>query len=666
MNQSNDLQNPHKTLGNTPLLARTDTSGNPLPKDFLERMVSQFDGHGGILWLVDEAPQVCATHSHDDSPVSVQMRREDHERILLEAAAGRAPSLLQTQLNDSSQANLLLIGKVDVGRVYVIEIVIEDHHLDKPAMIALQRRFHDSLQLVNSSQPLFAGQGAAAGNAETSSRQGIQVDELNNYVQLIHSSVDLPMTAANIANETRRLLNYDRVSVLVERNGRQRLIAISGQASVNRRSNTTRLLEQFAGTVLKTGQTFWYPSPEDLPTKIGVSLDDYVQVSQTRSLAIVPVRKLPEPSSDSNEATESQPVIGGIVYEKFQERWERSIDEPRLERLQPHISNSLGNALVNQRIFLYPLWKFLGRLDVLKQPKYFNKVLIGLGIAAVLTLALVFWPVRFYVSADGVLIPSEFKPVFSSMAGEVDQVFVKHGDRVQKGQKLIQLSSREHDFRVEELESKLKTTRQRLTNLEDQRHSPNQEASPAEIEENIVSLRTQIETLEAQRSILNKITEQLAIYSPMDGQVITWDLKRQLANRVVESGVRLMEVAENEGDWMVEIDLPIRRQGHLARALAEGNSEDLKVSFLSAADPSKTYAGHIVGIANAVSISDDNQQVIKVLAAIEESNDDSEIAFDQVRSSVAAKVYCGKSSLGYLWFHDIWEFIQKRVLFRAF
>lgn len=664
MNQSNDLQNPHKTLDRVPLPAPTGTTEKSLPKDFLEKMVTMFGAQGGILWLSEDGFQVAATYSHDDSPVTVQMRRDEHEKLLAKTAAGKAPNLLQTRLSESDQANLLLIGKVDVGKVdvgkvYVIEMVIEDHHLQKPAMISLERRFRESLQLVKASKSLLTSKLAASEISETPNPNTIDVEDLNNYLQLLHSSVDLPLTAANISNETRRFLNYDRVSVLLERNGRQRLIAISGQASVNRRSNTTKLLEQLAATVLKTGQAFWYPSSEDLPTKISAALDDYVQVSQSRSLALVPIRKMQNPLDDEGESPESQPVIGGIVFEKFQERWDREVDEPRIERLMPHVSNALGNAIVNQRIFLYPLWKFLGRLHVLRQPKYFNKVLLGLGILTVLISALLFWPVQFYVSADGVLVPSSYKPVFSSMEGEIEEVFVEHGDCVKKGQKLVRLSSRDHEFRVEELESKLKTTRQRLTNIEDQRHSPNQEHSPAEIEENIVSLRTQIETLESQRKILDKISEQQLIHSPMDGQVITWDLQRQLANRVVDSGVRLMEIADHDGAWMIEIDLPIRRQGHIARALADGDREALEVTFLSAADPSKKYVGHVVEIANAVSTSDDNQQVIKVLAAIE----DSDIAFDQVRSSVTAKVYCGQSSLGYLWFHDIGEFVQKRILF---
>ena len=34
--------------------------------------------------------------------------------------------------------------------------------------------------------------------------------------------------------------------------------------------------------------------------------------------------------------------------------------------------------------------------------------------------------------------------------------------------------------------------------------------------------------------------------------------------------------------------------------------------------------------------------------------------------SVTAKIVCGRSSLGYAWFHDVIAFVQSRLLFRYF
>ena len=33
-------------------------------------------------------------------------------------------------------------------------------------------------------------------------------------------------------------------------------------------------------------------------------------------------------------------------------------------------------------------------------------------------------------------------------------------------------------------------------------------------------------------------------------------------------------------------------------------------------------------------------------------------------AEVSAKIDCGRRSLGYVWFHDVLEFIQTKILFR--
>ena len=33
-------------------------------------------------------------------------------------------------------------------------------------------------------------------------------------------------------------------------------------------------------------------------------------------------------------------------------------------------------------------------------------------------------------------------------------------------------------------------------------------------------------------------------------------------------------------------------------------------------------------------------------------------------ATVIARIHCGRRSLGYVWLHEVWEFIQTRILFR--
>jgi len=36
----------------------------------------------------------------------------------------------------------------------------------------------------------------------------------------------------------------------------------------------------------------------------------------------------------------------------------------------------------------------------------------------------------------------------------------------------------------------------------------------------------------------------------------------------------------------------------------------------------------------------------------------------KVGADVKAKVLCGQRAIGYVWFHDLFEFVQSRILFR--
>ena len=71
-------------------------------------------------------------------------------------------------------------------------------------------------------------------------------------------------TAYTIANEARRLIECDRVSVAIRKGNRCTIEAISGQDIFDKRSNTVELLGRLASAVVATGEPVWYAG--DTPT----------------------------------------------------------------------------------------------------------------------------------------------------------------------------------------------------------------------------------------------------------------------------------------------------------------------------------------------------------------------------------------------------------------
>ena len=79
----------------------------------------------------------------------------------------------------------------------------------------------------------------------------------------VHASLDLVATASAIANEGRRLVECDRLSVAVLRGRRLKILAVSGLESLDRRANIVGRLEELAQAVVLTGEPFWNAGDSD-------------------------------------------------------------------------------------------------------------------------------------------------------------------------------------------------------------------------------------------------------------------------------------------------------------------------------------------------------------------------------------------------------------------
>lgn len=647
-------------------LANSDKGEKEFCESFLHELAGVVGANAGIVWDASNSSfRVVSQYSADEKPARLNLSKTEHDRLLGDAVNRDTPILIRAGEGDSlgNDAPMLFVGSFNRGGRHLIELMVSGDGVTEPDVKRKMQQFGKAIHTVSN------GTAAAqktiqpelpATDTPSKSGHGFSQDDLSSYLSAIHRSIDLKLTSANIANETRRLLDCDRVSVLVRQHGKYRVFAVSGQPSVNRRSNTTRLLEQVSRQVLKTGEGFWYPDEAEIPTQISKLLDEYLALSATRSLVVLPVNEKVDALVEDPDSLERKTnrVIGGIVFEHCHERWDRQDVEPMISLANDHSSNALRNAARHQQLFLYPLWNLLGKSKLLTAPRILSKTLMALVGLVVVALFLTFWQSDFYVTADGVMMPKNYKPVFSKIDAKVDRLFVEHGSRVEEGSTVAILSSREHELRVEELSSQLQNAELRLESMEERRFSD--EADDGEnVEETIVSLRAQVKNYQRQMVILDEISKSLVVKSPIDGQVITWDLKREREGRVISKGQELMEVAETQGEWELEIDIPVRRFGHIKRAI-DASPDGLEVSFLLAADTTKRFTGRLISIEENASMNAQNEQVVRARASIEGSG----ISIEQTRTGVTTKIFCGKTSVGYLWFHDVGEFFQKHVLFK--
>ena len=671
-------------------LSETANSRAEFCEGLLQQVATAMGAKAGVMWDVSKDPYKPVGHySQADKPSQIPITQVAHTKLLQQAVLRQRPLVVRStsQPSDDGIKACLIISTLKNGSDYLVELFFGESQLTHDQ---LATKFSTILQSVASAGLDLPGivaklpdvvarpsravnrlDAAAAAKQQASltnavkpanpaaGRKLLSPEQFSEYLNSIHNSIDRKLTCANVCNETRRLLDCDRVTVVLRQRGKFRIAAISGQPSVNQKSNTTKLLQTLAKRLLKTGQSFWYPDQTEFPTQISEVLNAYLSTSATRSLVVEPIfEKVVDTVSDP-ESLESDRnlVVGGIIFEHCHELWERKNMETAIEVATLHSGNAIRNSWKHHRLFMYPVLNFLGKSRVVTAARVLPKTLLVCAGLILAGLILGFWPVNFYVTAEGQLVPKEIRPVFSAVAGDIEDLLVRHGSIVKQGDPLLELTSREHEIRAKELESQIGAATQRLETIQDQLFEPRQQQGNT-VQENIEALKSQIANFKEQQAILGEIAKNMAVNSPVDGHVISWDLEQRLKGRSIERGQELMEIADVDGEWQLEMELPVNRYCHLVREMK--NNDQPEVSFLLAADTSKRYRGKIVEVANTGSLNTNHQQFIRLKADLVSTD----LPIDQVRTGVTAKIFCGKTSLGYLWFHDIGEFIQKNVLFQ--
>src|SRR5205085_4481652 len=116
--------------------------------------------------------------------------------------------------------------------------------------------------------------------------------QLEAFARQVHGSLNPVEVAYIIANEGRRLIECDRVSVGVRYGRRTRVEAISGADVVEKRSNLVVLMRKLFDSVLAWGEKLVYTGTKDdsLPPNVLQALDAYLAESNSKLLVVLPLR----------------------------------------------------------------------------------------------------------------------------------------------------------------------------------------------------------------------------------------------------------------------------------------------------------------------------------------------------------------------------------------
>jgi multidrug efflux pump subunit AcrA (membrane-fusion protein) len=665
-------------------LAKSDIVADDFYEALLNKVVQALAALGGAVWTMAENGGLRLQYHVNfretgmiDNPVA-QMQ---HGRLLTHVLKENEGSLVAPHSgageavdgDENAPANptdfLLVLAPVanDQGPQGVLEV------FQRPgARLATQRGYLRFLEQMCD----LAGDYLRAQRLKQFADKQSLWEQLETFTRTAHQSLESRQTAFTVANEGRRLIGCDRVSVAISRGGRCKIEAVSGQDTFDKRSNVVTLLGRLADAVRATGEDVWYTGDTtDLAPQVEEALDAYVDESHAKAVAVLPLARPRDDEEARSEGThnEKHDYFGVLIVEQMVDSRPPQGLAQRVDVVRQHSATALANAMDHENIFLMPLWKTIGKTKLLVRARTLPKTIAVLVAIIALTAWLSLYPADFNLQADGSLQPETKRNVYSRVDGVVEQVLVSHGEQVPAGAPLLQLRNIELENELEVIQTQKAAAQNARDAAEDQLHSPPRggftAADKIELEFKKAEAVEQYEFLARKEKLLQEKIAMLRVTSPIEGTVLKWQVREQLLGRTVSPQQQLMTVANTNGQWQIEIFMPEHRMGHITREhnrRRAAGEDPLPVTFILATKPDQEFTGEVVEISETAEVRREKENSVRMLVHFDQQLIEQNDAFTGIRPNavVTAKVYCGQAPIGYVWLHDLIGWVQSKILFR--
>jgi multidrug efflux pump subunit AcrA (membrane-fusion protein) len=484
-------------------------------------------------------------------------------------------------------------------------------------------------------------------------QQSKQFDE---FIRGLHATLDPRQTAYELANEGRRQIGCDRVSVAVRRGRRYALGSVSAVDTIHRRSAAVQRLERLVARAMAQGEAFWYDGQEvALADPLEKALAAYLDESHARYVGILPLTCAQESGADARRAN-----VGALVVEGFDAGWSEAMQETATA-VARHGGLALANAMRYRALptlpFLRSRYKASGTLG--------RRLLQGAALLVLITaVASTFFITKdFYVYAQGELQPVDRSHTFAPLDAIVARVAVGHGDQVAAGQPLIELLSPELDLEIQKIQGEYDATLQRSLAIESALLDYGSSREPETTRFNQLAaeqeeLRELIESQQLRLAVLRQQREQLVVRSPIAGEVLTWETDDQLKSRPVRRGQHLLSVANLQGDWEAQLRVPDDRVGPLLDRIQKDDTP-VMASFQLETQRGAERPGTILRVAGRTEMDADNRPIVQVVMQV----DSSSLSNPRPGASVFARIHCGQRSLFYIWCHPLVDRVSGWLMF---
>lgn len=662
-------------------LSKSDSTPEEFYGEFLPRVVSALAAIGGAIWTVEDQGRLALQYQINLQQTKLRESEEaqmQHGRLLHKAMTAGETILVPPHSGageDDETANptdfLLVLGplRTELETIGIVEVFQrpDSGPNTQKGYLRFLRQMTD-----------LAGDFFKSRQLRNFGDRQVLWSQLEEFTRVIHTSLDPRDTAYMIANEGRRLIECDRVSVAIRKGSKCKIESVSGQDLFDKRSNTVRLLGILATAVVASEEPMWYSGDtSNMAPQVEDAVQEYVDDSHSKTVAVLPL--FPpgnEEEEDDPDKREDPPApIGALIVEQIEDARIPQRMIQRVDVVAKHSATALNNSLEHNSLFLMPVWRSIGKMQwVLRARTLPKTIAIAVTVLAAL-IALCVVPYPFKANCPGNLQPVERQKVFAGLTGDVVEINVEHGSKVvapnpatgEEGTLLALLESTDLAIRIEDNRGQLAEAMEQLETVRlnlnkrgaDPREKPQLEGRREE-------LQKRFETLRAQEALLEQQRQDLEVRSPIDGEVITWDLEGRLLHRPVQQGNVLMEVVNTKGKWQLELRMPEKRMGHIDRYLRELKAEDpeasLPVEFILATHPNKTFQGQVTEINERAEVRGEEGVTVQIKVDLE----DEEGLPEHLRpgAEVSAKIMCGYKPVGYVLLCDAIAYFQRNIAFR--
>ena len=634
-------------------------------QQFLQLACEILGSEAGVLWVIPpDADSLVpkGLSGNVDFRQPVMQRDSSQVSHVLQAAATDEVTQLHPELREDeplSGRTILAVPVHSDGHLYGVLELFQPVEQEAEELQERQRELESAIEQVSA--------GLSEPRQPEADEDNQFWQEFENFNYNLHQSLVLRTVADVAANDGRQLLRCDRLSIAVHRGRKTTILAVSDQDQVNRRSEEVRSLQRLAAESASVGEIIEYRSDQaDIAPHLRDALSRHIELAAVKFIRVIPLfaaaRRKPG-TEDDPRSEPDRPVVGCMLIEQFRQLELEPSRTARIPAMADTMGSAVANALLEQQTLLVPTRRLLGKgLDYFRG-RTLAKTLAVIALLLTITLTLIFVPWTYRVEAEGRLMPEVQRRVFAPWEGVVSELHVDNGQRVSEGDPLLTIYNDELHAEVIAAQNELSENRQELLSLQaeinEMRNHPTERRTEAQSMGRMAETHVAIRGLEKQLKILTRREDSLKLTAPIDGVVATFQLVEKLRNRPVAQGEHLLEVMDDSAEWILEVELPEHRMGHLLRSAQKSGETQLDVEYVLATDATGTYTGQLnltdVGTRSEVS------RESEVVVAMQVRTDKAQLPFLRIGGEATAKIDCGEMSLGYVLLGDVWEFVMRYV-----